>query len=121
MQSQVCEAHLVQRSAKVVHTLLTLSTKLYVTPQEGETLRAHVGFKRTAYRTELCTETNKLYLQHQRVPFSHKLLRCHVEEGETHKQAVQRIAGLSLEGLNILTCKHSQCLKNVRLCKVDQV
>ena len=38
---QMCEAHLVQRSAQVVHALLTLATQLHVPPQEGETLQIH--------------------------------------------------------------------------------
>lgn len=42
------------------------------------------------------------YLQDERVSFGHVLLRRHVEEGEAHTQAVERVVGLSLEGLNIL-------------------
>ncbi len=41
MNGQMCEAHLVQRSAQVVHALLTLSTQLHVPPQEGKTLKTH--------------------------------------------------------------------------------
>lgn len=78
MYGQMCEAHLVQRSAQVVHALLTFSSQLHVPPQEGETL------------------------QHQCMPFGYILLRRHVEEGETHTQAVERVVGVSLEGLNIL-------------------
>lgn len=42
------------------------------------------------------------YLEHQRVPFGHVLLRCHVEEGETHTQAVKGIVRVSLAGLDVL-------------------
>lgn len=42
MYGQMCEAQLVQRSAQVVHALLTLATQLQVPPQEGETLKTHV-------------------------------------------------------------------------------
>lgn len=45
------------------------------------------------------------YLQDQRVAPGHVLLRRHVEEGEAHAQAVQRVVGVSLEGLGVLTCK----------------
>ena len=48
-------------------------------------------------------DTQTLYLQHQRVSFGDVLLRGHVEEGETHTQAVERVVGVSLEGLNVLT------------------
>lgn len=44
-----------------------------------------------------------VYLQDQSVTFGHILLRRHVEEGEAHTQAVERVVGVSLEGLNILT------------------
>lgn len=43
-----------------------------------------------------------MYLHDERMSFGHVLLRRHVEEGETHTQAVERVAGVSLEGLNIL-------------------
>lgn len=42
MYGQMCEAHLVQRSAQVVHALLALSTQLHVPPQEGETLNTYM-------------------------------------------------------------------------------
>lgn len=45
------------------------------------------------------------YLQDQRVAPGHVLLRRHVEEGEAHAQAVERVVGVSLESLGILTCK----------------
>ncbi len=53
-----------------------------------------------------------LYLQHQRVTFGYILLRCHVEEGETNTQAVERVVGVSLEGLNVLACRRvGQCVR----------
>lgn len=47
-------------------------------------------------------DTQTLYLQHQHMSFGYILLRCHVEEGEADTQAVERVVGVSLEGLNIL-------------------
>lgn len=41
MNGQMCEAHLVQRSAQVEHALLALPTQLHVPPQEGEALKTH--------------------------------------------------------------------------------
>lgn len=79
MNSQMCEAHLMQRSAQVVHALLTLSTQLHVPPQEGKTL------------------------QHHSMSLAHKLLRRHVEEGEAHTEAVERVVRPSLKGLDVLT------------------
>lgn len=47
-------------------------------------------------------ERQAAYLQDERLPLGDVLLGCHVEEGETHTQAVERVVGLSLEGLDIL-------------------
>lgn len=102
----MCETHLVQRSAQVVHALLTLSTQLHVPPQEGETLKTHMYVEEA--QSKACNSkakrdyTQRPYLQHQCMSFGYILLRSHVEEGETHAQAVERVFGVSLEGLNIL-------------------
>lgn len=103
-----------QRSAQVVDALLTLAAQLHVAPQEGETLRGGEGRGAVKRRRNQggdgaklngCAAAAAAYLQDQRVAPGHVLLRGHVEEGEAHAQAVQRVVGVSLEGLGVLTCK----------------
>lgn len=78
MDGQVGQAHLVQGPAQVEHALLTLPAQLHVAPQEGEAL------------------------QDESVAPGHVLLGRHVEEGEAHVEAVQRVFRLVLQGLDIL-------------------
>lgn len=99
-----------QRSAQVVDALLTLAAQLHVAPQEGETLAGREGLlgKRNwggAGAKLNGSRAAAAYLQDQGMALCHVLLRRHVEEGEAHAQAVQRVVGVSLEGLDILTCK----------------
>lgn len=56
---QMGEAHLMQRSPKIVHALLTLSTQLYVPPQEGEPLKTKTYTVRTARRMNRNKETQR--------------------------------------------------------------
>lgn len=110
---QVGEAQLMQCSAQVVDALLAFAAQFHVAPQEGETLGRWGGvggvFKEGGIREEAGPSSNGseaavAYLQDQRVASGHVLLRRHVEEGEAHAQAVQRVVGVSLEGLGVLTC-----------------
>lgn len=42
MYGQVCEADLVQRSAQVVHALLTDSPEVHIPPEKGEALKTQI-------------------------------------------------------------------------------